>query len=86
MNAVKKPAEPDHEPAAPSASDSASAPGPASPASAREGDHSPVHALQSRIEAAFSRKNEQKAMRIATMVLVVALSTWVAGLVLQSAG
>lgn len=82
MNAVKKPVEPDHEPAAPGVS----APAPASSAPAREGDHSPVHALQSRIEAAFSRKNEQKAMRIATMVLVVALSTWVAGLVLQSAG
>ncbi|MFN4185327.1 MAG: hypothetical protein ACK4M6_11110 [Hyphomonas sp.] len=78
MNAVKKPLdqEPD-KPVAKPDSETAEAP-------ARVGHHSPVHILQSRIEAAFSAQNERKMMRVITMLLVVALSTWVAALVLQA--
>lgn len=39
---------------------------------------SPVHVLQARIEAAFSADNERRTLRIATMVLVVSLSLWIA--------
>ncbi|PKP82391.1 MAG: hypothetical protein CVT79_05535 [Alphaproteobacteria bacterium HGW-Alphaproteobacteria-18] len=79
MNAVKKPLdqEPD-KPAAKPDSETAAAP------PVRVGHHSPVHILQSRIEAAFSAQNERKMMRVITMLLVVALSTWVAALVLQA--
>ncbi len=78
MNAVKKPL--DQEPQAPAASPASET----AEAPARTADHSPVHLLHSRIEAAFSARNESKMTRILTMLLVVALSTWVAALVLQS--
>ena len=78
MNAVKKPLDQDPEkPATKPVADVGEAP-------ARAGHHSPVHHLQARLEAAFSARNEPRLMRILTMVLVVALSTWVAGLILQS--
>lgn len=78
MNAVKKPLdqEPEKQAAKP-ASEAAEAP-------ARTGHHSPVHILQSRIEAAFSSQGERRLTRILSMVLVVALSTWLAALVIQS--
>ncbi|MFN3609465.1 MAG: hypothetical protein ACK4Y9_10405 [Hyphomonas sp.] len=78
MNAVKKPLDPEPEkrPATPSP-DAADAP-------ARAGPHSPVHHLHARIEAAFSAQNETRLMRIMTMALVVALSTWIAALILQT--
>ena len=79
MNAVKKPL--DQEPETPAAEPAAEVP--AKPA--REGHHSPVHILQARIEAAFSAQNERKVMRIATMLLVVALSAWMGALVMQGA-
>ncbi|ABI78324.1 hypothetical protein HNE_1146 [Hyphomonas neptunium ATCC 15444] len=78
VNAVKKPL--DQEPETPAA-EPAGAP---ADAPARSGHHSPVHHLQARIEAAFSARNEPRLMRIMTMVLVVALSMWVAALILQS--
>lgn len=78
MNAVKKPLDQEAEtPEAAPAAEAAETP-------ARTGHHSPVHHLQARIEAAFSGQNERRLMRIATMLLVVALSTWVATLVLQT--
>lgn len=78
MNAAKKPHDQEPEtPAEKPASAGADAP-------ARTGHHSPVHHLQARIEAAFSAQNEPQLMRILTMILVVALSTWVAALILQS--
>ncbi|OZB16009.1 MAG: hypothetical protein B7X53_10000 [Hyphomonas sp. 34-62-18] len=78
MNAVKKPL--DQEPETPSAQPASETPD----TPARAGHHSPVHILQSRIEAAFSPQNESRLTRILTMLLVVALSTWLAGIVLQS--
>ena len=78
MNAVKKPL--DQEPDAPAAQP----PSEAVDTPARAVHHSPVHILQSRIEAAFSPQNESRLTRILTMLLVVALSTWLAGLVLQA--
>lgn len=80
MNAVKKPLdqEPEkeaHEPLAQTAD--ATAP-------ERTGHHSPVHTLQARIEAAFSARSESRVTRIITMLAVMALSTWIAALVLQS--
>lgn len=78
MNAVKKPLDQEAEtPAATPASETAEAP-------ARTGHHSPVHILHSRIEAAFSPQNESRLTRILTMLLVVALSTWLAALVIQA--
>lgn len=78
MNAVKKPLDPGPEkPASAPPVEAADAP-------ARSGHHSPVHHLQARVEAAFSARNEPRLMRITTMVLVVALSMWVAAQMLQS--
>jgi len=76
MNAVKKPHDREPEtPAAKPAGEMAEAP-------ARTGHHSPVHVLHSRLEAAFTPQNESRLMRILTMLLVVALSTWLAAQVL----
>ncbi|KCZ99868.1 hypothetical protein HPO_03214 [Hyphomonas polymorpha PS728] len=76
MNAVKKPHDREPEtPAAKPADEMAEAP-------ARTGHHSPVHVLHSRLEAAFTPQNESRLMRILTMLLVVALSTWLAAQVL----
>jgi hypothetical protein len=77
MSAVKKPL--DQEPETPATKPAADTPA----APARTGHHSPVHILQARIEAAFSPQNERKVMRVLTMLLVVALSVWMGGLVLQ---
>lgn len=78
MNAVKKPLDQEPEtPAAKPASETAEAP-------ARTGHLSPVHLLHTRIEAAFSPQNEGRLTRILTMLLVVALSTWLAALVIQN--
>lgn len=78
MNAAKQPL--DDEPETPGANPA----GETADAPAREGHHSPVHHLHSRLEAAFSARNESRLTRVLTMVLVVALSTWVAALILQS--
>lgn len=78
MNAVKKPLDQEPEtPAAKPVSETAEAP-------ARTGHHSPVHLLHTRIEAAFSPQNESRLTRILTMLLVVALSTWLAAFVIQN--
>lgn len=50
----------------------------------RAGKGSPVHDLQLRLEAAFGGKGEQTATRVTTMLLIIALSTWLAALVLQA--
>ncbi|MGE6696249.1 hypothetical protein ACQKH5_01045 [Hyphomonas sp. NPDC076900] len=77
MNAAKKPHDQEPEtPAANPASETAEAP-------ARTDHHSPVHVLHSRIEAAFTPQNESRLTRILTMLLVVALSTWLAAQVIQ---
>ncbi|MBY9066988.1 hypothetical protein K1X12_08760 [Hyphomonas sp. WL0036] len=81
MNAVKKPVETHSEPA-PQAEAPVSEANTSTPA--RKGRHSPVHILHDRLEAAFSRQNESKMTRIITMLLVVALSTWVAAGFLQA--
>lgn len=81
MNAVRKPAE--DKPAIPPEGEPPAAPGTEVPA--RKGLASPVHHLQARIEKAFTGPNERRTVRITTMLLVVALSTWLAALVMQSA-
>lgn len=79
MNAVRKPA--DEKPAAQPESES---PAPPSAAPRRPGLASPVHQLQARIEKAFTGPNERRTVRITTMLLVVALSTWLAALIMQA--
>lgn len=83
MNAVRKPA--DEKPAAQPESENPATPsaGPA-PAPRRPGLPSPVHQLQARIEKAFTGPNERRTVRITTMLLVVALSTWLAALIMQA--
>lgn len=79
MNAVRKPSDETPERSQPDA-----APAPAPDAAPRRAAGSPVHFLQARIEKAFTGPNERRTVRIATMLLVVALSTWVAALVMQA--
>lgn len=84
MNAAKKPAPPEQ---APDSQTERQAPEPQAQTSAepaRKGSHSPVHMLHDRLEAAFSRRNETRTTRIISMLLVVALSTWIAALILQA--
>jgi hypothetical protein len=82
MKAVRKPAETPDQTAA----------GPASPAvlpgqAANSGPPgSPVHALRNRIEEAFRPPSELATLRITTMVLVLAISTWLAVLFLLTTG
>ncbi|MFN7055997.1 hypothetical protein [Hyphomonas sp.] len=47
---------------------------------------SPVHALRHRIEQAFRPPSELATLRITTMVLVLAISSWMAVLLLLTAG
>ncbi|MFN4024656.1 MAG: hypothetical protein ACK4MQ_07480 [Hyphomonas sp.] len=82
MNAVRKPA--DEKPDLPSDAVPAAPPAISPDALPRKASASPVHSLQARIEKAFTGPNERRTVRITTMLLVVALSTWVAALVMQA--
>jgi len=82
MKAVRKPADtPDQTAAGPASP--AVLPGPAAK-SAPPG--SPVHALRKRIEGAFRPPGEPATLRITTMVLVLAISSWLAVLLLLTSG
>jgi hypothetical protein len=86
MNAVRKPTE-DKTPASPEAEKPAKAG--ISPVSEGDIAHptaSPVHALRARIEAAFRPPSERAMLRITAMVMVLALSSWLAVVMLLSAG
>ena len=79
MNAVRKPTEPPAE-----KTPAAEPPVPASETSRPNHRGSPVHALQARIEAALTGPNEARTIRITGTLLVLALSTWLAAVVLQT--
>ncbi len=86
MNAVRKPTE-DKDPAQSEATHPVT-PGPA-PLATSDTAHpsaSPVHALRARIEAAFRPPSESAMLRITAMVIVLALSSWLAVVMLLSAG
>lgn len=90
MNAVRKPSEHERDAASQASPAPASTQGakPAKPdaASGRENPAaSPVHALRARIEMAFRPPSERAMLRITTMVLVLALSSWLAAVMLLSA-
>lgn len=82
MNAVRKPA--GEKPELPSDAAPEAPPTISADAAPRKAHASPVHSLQARIERAFTGPNERRTVRITTMLLVVALSTWVAALVMQA--
>lgn len=93
MSALKKPVSPVSETAPDKVKEKVHGAGPvaadtvfaaATPAQAVSRGFSPVHVLQGRIEAAFSRANERRTLRISTMVLVMSLSLWMAALMLQA--
>lgn len=86
MNAVRKPNE-ENNPAKPEAKQPVEAgPSPQVTSDTARPSASPVHALRARIEAAFRPPSESAMLRITAMVMVLALSSWLAVVMLLSAG
>ena len=82
MNAARKHNEDTRAPAPPAPPENG-AETPAAPLP--EAGASPVHELQSRLVRAFTPRSEQRLLRGVTMLLIVALSTWLAAVMVLSA-